>query len=192
MAPLDTELIAKAQKGDFSAFEQLVFRYDKQVLTIAARFVQSSDDAKDIYQEVFIRVYQGLRKFKMQSEFGTWLHRITTNVCLTHRTRRKKHSHVSLDDDYDENEGDPHPSHVVASEAPAPDQHTIDEEISTHVREAIESLSPQQKLVFTLKHYQGMKLREIAESMQCSEGTVKKHLFTATQRMRKRLKNVFE
>jgi RNA polymerase sigma-70 factor (ECF subfamily) len=192
MAPLDTELIAKAQKGDFSAFEQLVFRYDKQVLTIAARFVQSSDDAKDIYQEVFIRVYQGLPKFKMQSEFATWLHRITTNVCLTHRTRRKKHSHVSLDEDYDENEGDPHPSRVVASGAPAPDQHTIDEEISTHVRNAIESLSPQQKLVFTLKHYQGMKLREIAEAMQCSEGTVKKHLFTATQRMRIRLKDFFE
>lgn len=192
MAPLDTELIAKAQKGDFAAFEQLVFRYDKQVLTIAARYVQSSDDAKDIYQEVFIRVYQGLRKFKMQSEFATWLHRITTNVCLTHRTRRKKHSHFSLDEDYDENEGDPHPSRVVASEAPAPDQHTIDEEVSNHVRNAIESLSPKQKLVFTLKHYQGMKLREIAESMQCSEGTVKKHLFTATQRMRKRLKDVFE
>ena len=192
MAPLDTELIAKAQKGDFAAFEQLVFRYDRQVLTIAARFVQSSDDAKDIYQEVFIRVYQGLRKFKMQSEFGTWLHRITTNVCLTHRTRRKKHSHVSLDEDYDENEGDPHPSRVVASSAPAPDQHTIDEEISTYVQNALESLSPQQKLVFTLKHYQGMKLREIAEAMQCSEGTVKKHLFMATQRMRARLKNVFE
>jgi RNA polymerase sigma-70 factor (ECF subfamily) len=60
------------------------------------------------------------------------------------------------------------------------------------VRNAIESLSPQQKLVFTLKHYQGMKLREIAEAMQCSEGTVKKQLFTATQRMRIRLKDFFE
>ena len=192
MAPHDTELIAKAQKGDFEAFEQLVFRYDRQVLTIAARFVQSSDDAKDIYQEVFLRVYQGLRKFKMQSEFATWLHRITTNVCLTHRTRRKKHFHVSLHEDYDENDGDPHPSRTIVSEEPAPDQHTIDKEISIHVRNAIETLSPQQKLVFTLKHYQGMKLREIAESMQCSEGTVKKHLFTATQRMRERLKDIYE
>ena len=128
----------------------------------------------------------------MQSEFATWLHRITTNVCLTHRTRRKKHSHVSLSEDHDENEGDPHPLHVIASEDPPPDQHSIDEEISFHVRNAIDLLSPQQKLVFTLKHYQGMKLREIAEAMHCSEGTVKKHLFTATQRMRERLKDIYE
>lgn len=192
MAPHDTELIQKAQQGDFSAFEQLVFRYDKQVLTIAARFVQSSDDAKDIYQEVFLRVYQGLRRFKMQSEFATWLYRITTNVCLTHRTRRKKHSHVSLDEEYDESEGEPHPSRVAASEDPAPDQHAINQEISIRVRDALETLSPQQKMVFTLKHYEGLKLREIAEAMQCSEGTVKKHLFNATQRMRERLKDVFE
>jgi RNA polymerase sigma-70 factor (ECF subfamily) len=192
MAPHDTELIQKAQRGDFAAFEQLVFRYDKQVLTIAARFVQSSDDAKDIYQEVFLRVYQGLQKFKMKSEFATWLYRITTNVCLTHRSRRKKHSQASLGEEYDESEGEPHPSHVVASEDPAPDQHAINQEISIHVMDALETLSPQQKLVFTLKHYEGLKLREIAEAMQCSEGTVKKHLFNATQRMREQLKDVFE
>ncbi len=192
MAPDDTELIQRAQKGDFSSFEQLVFRYDKEVLTIAARFVRNSDDAKDIYQEVFLRVYQGLRRFKMQSEFATWLYRITTNVCLTHRSRRKKHTHVSLDDERDESEGEPHPSVVAVSEDPLPDQHAMSEEISTYVREALEFLSPQQKMVFTLKHYQGLKLREIAVAMQCTEGTVKKHLFTATQRMRERLKGVFD
>lgn len=188
MAPRDNELILKAQQGDFSAFEQLVFRYDKEVLTIAARFVRSSDDAKDIYQEVFLRVYQSLRKFKMQSEFATWLYRITTNVCLTHRSRRKKHTHVPIDEEYDESEGDPHGSRAVASNDPLPDQRAIDQEVAVNVREALESLSPQQRLVFTMKHYQGMKLREIAEAMQCSDGTVKKHLFVATQRMRERLK----
>ena len=192
MAPDDIELIQNAQRGDFSSFEQLVFRYDKEVLTIAARFVRNADDAKDIYQEVFLRVYQGLRRFKMQSEFATWLYRITTNVCLTHRSRRKKQSHVSLDDDHDENEGEPHAARVAVSEDPLPDQRAIDGEISEHVQEAMEALSPQQKMVFTLKHYQGLKLREIAAMMQCTEGTVKKHLFTATQRMRERLKDVFE
>ena len=191
MAPQDTELILKAQQGDFSAFEQLVYRHDKQVLTIAARFVRSSEDAKDIYQEVFLRVYQGLRRFKMESEFTTWLYRITTNVCLTHRSRRKKRAHVSLDEEYDEAEGEPHGSTSRASDEPLPDQRLIDKEVSEQIRDALELLSPQQKMVFTLKHYQGLKLREIAEMMQCSEGTVKKHLFTAIQRMRARLKNVF-
>ncbi|HTR82665.1 MAG TPA: sigma-70 family RNA polymerase sigma factor [Bacteroidota bacterium] len=191
MAPHDTELILKAQQGDFSAFEQLVFRYDKQVLTIAARFVSNSDDAKDIYQEVFLRVYQGLRRFKMQSEFATWLYRITTNVCLTHRSRRKRNAHVSLDGDYEEGDGEAQSHPAARSHDPLPDQHVIDQEIALHVREALTSLSPQQKMVFTLKHYEGLKLREIADAMQCSEGTVKKHLFTATQRMRERLKSIF-
>ncbi len=192
MAPDDTELIQKAQEGDFSSFEQLVFRYDKEVLTIAARFVRNSDDAKDIYQEVFLRVFQGLRRFKMQSEFSTWLYRITTNVCLTHRSRRKRSAHVSLDDEHDEREGEPHPGAVAVSEDPLPDEHAIAAEISIFVRDAIELLSPQQKMVFTLKHYQGLKLREIAEAMQCTEGTVKKHLFTATRRIRKQLTGVFD
>ena len=192
MAPDETELIQRAQQGDFSSFEQLVFRYDKEVLTIAARFVRNSDDAKDIYQEVFLRVYQGLHRFRMQSEFATWLYRITTNVCLTHRSRRKKQAHVSLDDEQDESEGEPHPRSVAVSEDPLPDQQAMAEDISTHIRRAMELLSPQQKMVFTLKHYQGLKLREIADAMQCTEGTVKKHLFTATQRMRERLKGAFD
>ncbi len=192
MAPDETELIQRAQQGDFSSFEQLVFRYDKEVLTIAARFVRNSDDAKDIYQEVFLRVYQGLHRFRMQSEFATWLYRITTNVCLTHRSRRKKQAHVSLDDEQDESEGEPHPRSVAVSEDPLPDQQAMAEDISTHIRRAMELLSPQQKMVFTLKHYQGLKLREIADAMQCTEGTVKKHLFTATQRMRDRLKGAFD
>jgi len=192
MAPDETELIQRAQQGDFSSFEQLVFRYDKEVLTIAARFVRNSDDAKDIYQEVFLRVYQGLHRFRMQSEFATWLYRITTNVCLTHRSRRKKQAHVSLDDEQDESEGEPHPRSVAVSEDPLPDQQAMAENISTHIRRAMELLSPQQKMVFTLKHYQGLKLREIADAMQCTEGTVKKHLFTATQRMRERLKGAFD
>ena len=192
MAQDDSELILKAQRGDFTAFEQLVFRYDKDVLTIAGRFVRSSDDAKDIYQEVFLRVYQGLRRFKMQSEFATWLYRITTNVCLTHRTRRKSHAHVPLEEEHDEGEGESHGARALASPEPLPDQRTMDSEVAVSVENALAILSPQQRMVFTLKHYQGLKLREIAEAMECSEGTVKKHLFVATQRMRSQLKEFID
>ena len=86
----DTELIRSAQRGDMDAFEELVYRHDKEVFSIAARYVNRAEDAKDIYQEVFLRVYRGLQKFRFQSEFSTWLYRITTNVCLTHRNHRKK------------------------------------------------------------------------------------------------------
>src|SRR6516225_4035880 len=88
----DTEVIREAQSGDSSAFDELVYRYDRHVLSIAARYVNQAEDAKDIYQEVFLRVYRGLKKFERRSEFSTWLYRITTNVCLTHGTRRKEHA----------------------------------------------------------------------------------------------------
>jgi len=79
----ETELIQKARAGDMSAFELLVYRHDQHVLSIVAGFAANAEDAKDLYQEVFIRVYRGLSSFRFQSEFATWLHRIATNVCLT-------------------------------------------------------------------------------------------------------------
>ncbi|MEX2117854.1 MAG: RNA polymerase sigma factor [Bacteroidota bacterium] len=184
MAPVDTELILKARDGDMMAFEQLVYRYDKQVLSMAASYVNSSEDAKDIYQEVFLRVFRSLKKFELRSEFSTWLYRITTNVCLTHRSRRKRHTHASIH----KGEGDDE-AHGVAGDSES-DQRAIGSEISERVREAIKTLSPQQRMVFTLRHYEEYKLREIAQMMNCSEGTIKKYLFTATRRMREQLKDM--
>jgi len=182
----DSELILKARGGDPVAFEQLVHRYDRQVLSMAANYVNSSDEAKDIYQEVFLRVYRGLKNFELRSEFSTWLYRITTNVCLTHRSRRKRHMHASIH----EGEGDEE-SHGVAGTMES-DRQAMDSEISSSIEDALEVLSPKQRLVFTLRHYDGYKLREIATMMNCTEGTVKKYLFTATRRMREQLKEVYE
>lgn len=184
MAPVDSDLILKARDGDMMAFEQLVYRYDKQVLSMAASYVNSSEDAKDIYQEVFLRVFRSLKKFELRSEFSTWLYRITTNVCLTHRSRRKRHTHTSIH----EGEGDDE-AHGVAGDSES-DRRALGSEISDRVQEALKTLSPQQRMVFTLRHYEEYKLREIAEMMNCSEGTVKKYLFTATRRMREQLKDM--
>ncbi|MGH2568086.1 MAG: RNA polymerase sigma factor [Bacteroidota bacterium] len=192
MAAQDQELIVRAQHGDAAAFEQLVFRYDKQVLNIAATYVNSAEDAKDVYQEVLMRVYRGLKKFQFRSEFSTWLYRITTNVCLTHRSRRKRHSHTSLDQEMESDDAQPHSLSETLPHDAETDQHTVSADITLHVQEALEQLSPKQKMVFTLRHFQGYKLKEIAEVMDCTEGTVKKYLFTATQRMREQLKEVFE
>lgn len=192
MAAQDRELILRAQRGDVAAFEQLVFRYDRQVLNIAASYVNNAEDAKDVYQEVLLRVYRSLRKFQFRSEFSTWLYRITTNVCLTHRSRRKRHTHTSLDQEMESDDAQPHPLSETLQHDATTDRLAMDTEISARVQEALEQLSSKQKMVFTLRHYQGYKLKEIAEMMDCTEGTVKKHLFTATQRMREQLKEVFE
>ncbi len=186
MAADETDLIVRAQAGDMSAFEELVFRHDRQVLGIVARFVSSSDDAKDLYQEVFLRVYRGLKGFRFQSEFSTWVFRITTNLCLSHRARQKKIPFVVLEDRHQaENDG----GHMQAGDVP-PDERTMNVEIAMHVEQALNSLSPKQRIVFTLKHYQGYTLKEIASMMGCMEGTVKRYLFNATRRMRDQLKDV--
>jgi len=190
MTPSDVELIQKSRQGNMTAFEQLVQRYDRRVFTIAAGYVQSSEDAKDIYQEVFIRVFRGLPKFELRSEFSTWLYRIATNVCLSHRARTKKHLHSSLDNEREEEDGTAHSMNDTLHDGTQTDQRAMNADISSHVGNAMVALSPQQRMVFTLRHYEGYKLREIALMMKCSEGTVKKYLFTATNRMRKKLKNL--
>jgi RNA polymerase sigma-70 factor (ECF subfamily) len=188
----DRSLILSAKDGNVVAFEQLVQKYDRKVFSIASMYVQSAEDAKDIYQEVFVRVYKGLRKFEFRSEFSTWLYKITTNVCLTHRTRNKKHAHASLDDGHDDEEGHGvQLKHSVVDDG-STDQMIASLEISERVESALNTLSPRQKMVFTLRHYEGHKLKEIAEMMDCSEGTVKKYLFTATEKMRTLLKNLME
>jgi RNA polymerase sigma-70 factor (ECF subfamily) len=185
----DTELILQAQRGNMNAFEQLIQRHDKRVLTIAAGYVHSADDAKDIYQEVFLRVYKGLPKFQYKSEFSTWIYRITTNVCLSHRSRRNRSPHTSLDQSVNDEDGQPHALKDTLSDTAAADQLTYDAEITLRVEQALKTLSPRQRMVFTMKHYEGYKLREIAEMMKCNEGTVKKYLFEATARLRKQLKD---
>lgn len=191
MAPSDTELIQLAQKGNMTAFEQLVQRYDEKVLSIATTYANNVDDAKDIYQEVMIRVFKGLPRFQFRSEFSTWLYRVTTNACLTFTAKRKKIAHQPLQEEGDQDDDRRSVSYRMLEDSSA-EQRTIDTEIAAHVQDALDSLSPQQRLVFTLRHYEGYKLREIAGMMDCAEGTVKKYLFTATRRMRDQLQGIYD
>ncbi|NWF90130.1 MAG: RNA polymerase sigma factor [Ignavibacteriaceae bacterium] len=183
----DNDLIIEARNGDNLAFANLFYRYDKKVFSIAAQYFQSSDDAKDVYQEVFIRVYKGLKKFEFRSEFATWLFRVTTNVCLTHKAQYKKFQSVSISPD--ENDESPKID-LKSSEENEPDNQMIESERKGKVQRAIDSLAPNQRMAFMLKHIHNYKIREIAKMMECSEGTVKKYLFIATDKLRLKLKTI--
>ncbi len=183
----DNDLIIQARNGNNSAFTNLFYRYDKKVFSIAAQFFQSSDDAKDVYQEVFIRVYKGLKKFEFRSEFSTWLFRVTTNVCLTHKAQYKKLQSVSISPD--ENDESPKID-LKSSEENEPDKQLLNSETKGKIQKAIESLAPKQKMAFKLKHIHDYKIKEIAQMMECSEGTVKKYLFIATDKIRLKLKTI--
>lgn len=166
----DSELVLQVQRGDVRAFEELVHRYDRRVLSIALSYAGNTEDAKDIYQEVFIRAYRSLSKFQFRSRFSTWLYRIAINVCLSHRAELLDREQP-LEGDYGHSDGYRHP------------------DVTLRIARAIDSLSPRQKMVFTLRHYHGYKLREIAAMMHCTEGAIKKYLFIATERMRRQLKD---
>lgn len=183
----DNDLILEARNGSDSAFTTLVYRHDRDVLSMVAHYVKSSDDAKDIYQEVFIRVYKGLNRFEFRSEFKTWLFRITANVCLTHNAQYKKYRKVSISPDEEEE----FPKlDLRSSEEQEPDKQLIKAETKGNIQKAVDSLAPQQKMAFMLKHIHNYKIKEIAKMMDCSEGTIKKYLFLATEKLRLKLKTI--
>jgi RNA polymerase sigma-70 factor (ECF subfamily) len=193
----DNELVFMAQKGDQSAFEELVCRYDRKVLGLIMNFVRNHEEAQDLYQEVFLRVFRGLARFRFESRFSTWLYRIATNVCLTHQTANKSKQWVSIEQDYSESrdlKNDEHGFKPVPQELmsdPNSDQITFSGQIAERIQRAMRNLSNQQRLVFVLRHYEGCRLREIASILSCAEGTVKKHLFSANTRMRDALQELY-
>ncbi len=191
MAASDNELIHKAKNGDISAFEELIYRYDKNVLSIALKYVKNEHDAKDIYQEVFLRVFKSLRKFEFRSEFSTWLFRITTNVCLTFRSRKKKDEMISFIKDEKET-GEEEYLEIEDVHSLSPEEQASNSETAMHLNKAIERLSPKQKMIFVLKHYEGYKIKDIAIMLKCGEGTVKKSLFDSVRKLRTWLEPIYE
>jgi|WetSurMetagenome_2_1015567.scaffolds.fasta_scaffold84572_3 RNA polymerase sigma-70 factor, ECF subfamily len=188
----DADLIRMAQRGDNVAFTELVHRHDRAVFALIARSVDNAEDAKDIYQEVFLRVYRGLKAFQFRSEFSTWVHRIAVNACIdsVKRTRRS----VSA---YADPIGVPDPSNRTQGFEPAsderdPDQRVIDGETAARITHAMQLLSPRQRMVFVLRHYEGRSLKEIAGTLECTTGTVKRYLFEATQNMRLALRALLQ
>jgi RNA polymerase sigma-70 factor (ECF subfamily) len=184
-------LVSKAQRGEAGAFEELVNRYDRKVLSIAYSFTRDADDAKDIYQDVFLRVHRALPGFEFGSEFSTWLHRIVINVCLSYRRHGAAGARTPLDAVSERDLHESRANPVSTSHTAPADRLVQDGEIRRHIEEAIDALSPKEKLVFTLKHFEGYKLREIAAMMDCTEGTVKRYLFTALAKLRQELKGVY-
>lgn len=186
----DRDLVSRAQRGEVDAFEELVRRYDRKVLSIAYSFTRDTDDAKDIYQEVFVRVYGALPRFECASEFSTWLHRIVMNVCLNHKRRAASTGRMPLEDSVEAGPGGPS-FRPTAAQSASPERLAENGEIRRHVEEAMGVLSPQERLVFSLRHFEGLKLREIAAMMDCSDGAVKRYLFSATAKMRRKLARIY-
>jgi RNA polymerase sigma-70 factor (ECF subfamily) len=177
----DCSLVRKAQGGSQAAFEQLVNTYDQAVLRLALRLTGSASDAQDIHQEAFLKVYKKLDGFRFECSFSTWIYRIVTNVCLDHLRRNrtlKKNSAMEVNDDELLNQ--------LSDDRPGnnPEQQLLDEELSAHILRALRRLTPRERMVFDLRHFQGLTLRSVSEILNASEGSIKMTFFRATRKLR--------
>jgi RNA polymerase sigma-70 factor (ECF subfamily) len=178
----DFSLIHRAQAGDRAAFDALVRVYDRDVLKLAVRVV-GSEEAADLYQEAFLKVYRSLVRFRFQSSFSTWLYRVVMNVCLDYLRRQKRRMEVQSPA---EDVGKPEFFQGVPEDRATldPERSVQANEIQGRIRAALESLSPRERMVFELRHYEGLKLRAIGEMCGTTEETAKNCLFRATQKLR--------
>ncbi len=179
----ESALVRRAQAGDRTAFDALVRLYDREVLRLAMRVVKSEDEAADLYQEAFLKVYRSLGRFRFESSFSTWLYRVVVNVCLDHLRRQRSRNEVQPPE---QEPGEPEYFHSLADPNPGqhPEQALRAREIGGRIHAALEQLTPRERMVFELKHYQGLKLRAIGQLCGTTEETAKNCLFRATQKLR--------
>jgi len=181
----DSLLIREAQRGNRAAFEELVRQYDQAVLRLALHLTGSEQDAQDIYQEAFLKAYRHVGNFRFECSFYTWIYRIVTNLCLDHlrkRQTRREDPAVATDSSGEE--------YDVLAQAPDgrpgadPQRGLLRRELGGKIAQALDKLTPRERMVFELKHYQGLKLRTIGEMLNTTEETAKNTLFRATQKLR--------
>lgn len=183
----EAALIRAARNGDQDAFERLVRLYDRSVLGLALNLLRSSEDAQEVYQETFLRVYKNLHLFREESNFHTWLYRIVSNVSVDYLRKRKVRREAAAETaegERDRLEGVPEPRALGD-----PQRALLNRELAARLEGALDSLTPRERLVFELRHYQGLRLRAIGEMLGASEEAAKTCLFRATRKMRAALRD---
>lgn len=184
----ETDLIREAQAGSRTAFDALVRQYDQAVLRLAMHLTGSEQDAQDIQQEAFLKAYRYLGNFRFECSFYTWIYRIVTNLCLDQlrrkKTRREDHA-VVMDHSGDEID-------LLASVSDDrsfsnPGKELDRKYLGQKIQTALGKLTPRERMVFELKHYQGLRLRTIGEMLNTTEETAKNTLFRATKKLRTQL-----
>lgn len=180
----EAAVIRAVQRGDPDAFERLVRAYDQSVLRLAMNLLRSPDDARDVYQEAFLRVYRNIHTFRFDCSFHTWLYRIVTNICLDHLRKRKVRREEAAVVDTADGPVDRMDTFEQEDAHGDPERRFWNSQVSSRIRSALGDLTPRERMVFELRHYHGMRLRAIGDVLGTSEEAAKNCLFRATQKMR--------
>jgi RNA polymerase sigma-70 factor (ECF subfamily) len=177
----EEQLIESAQAGDREAFSSLAQRFERRVYTLALYYTREQADAEDLAQEVWLKAYRALPTFRGEASFHTWLRQIMANTFLNHRRGCWSRQAASGDE-----------RDASLDELPGQGAHHVEDEYDRRILvekvfEALGELTSQQRLIFLLKHREGMTYDEIAKTFGCSTGTVKKALFRAVTKLRQQL-----
>ena len=188
MAVSDGELIERFNNENKEAFEELIQRYQHKVYNTTFRMLGNHEDALDMAQETFIRVYKSLASFKKNSSFSTWFFRITTNICRDElRKRQRKLKTLSI------SEGEEHNKIILEDdEKNNPEKISISQELSTTIQEKVNQLPTEQRMVFVLREFQDLSYQEIADILDISMGTVKSRLSRARKALREDLNKIIK
>jgi RNA polymerase sigma-70 factor (ECF subfamily) len=174
------ELVARLKARDDRAFEELVTTYQERVYRVAWRLVRDDDLAEDVAQEAFIKVFRHIDRFEERSSLYTWIYRITVNIALNKLKRDRFRQMLPLGDFG-------RPDRRASAD---PSRRALSNELAERVEEAVKELPEKQRLVFTLKFYEEMSHKEIAEVVGCSEGTSKANYFHAIRKLRVMLEDL--
>jgi RNA polymerase sigma-70 factor (ECF subfamily) len=177
----DSDLISRATGGDPAAFQSIVERHRSMVYRVAYQFAGNHYDAEDIAQEVFIKVYRSLDRFRQDAQLTSWLYRIAMNACIDHRRRQNPAAAAPFSEDAQVR------LHNTPEESPGPEDHAYAGELGQVLETEIARLPKGQRIVFIMRHHQGLKLCEIADALGLAEGTVKRQLHAAVHRLRETL-----
>jgi RNA polymerase sigma-70 factor (ECF subfamily) len=180
----ENDLISRCQQGDQGALKEIFDLYHKKVYRIAYGVVRQREEALDIVQEVFIKLFRSIKNFKRKSHFYTYLYRMVMNTAIDHARKKNKSSASSLSE-----EGSFEPSDGVEKR---PDRILLDKELEERVKQALEKLPGNQKASLILREVEGLSYGEIAEAMGCSIGTVMSRLHYGRKRMQELLKDYIQ
>ncbi len=180
----ETLLIDRARNGDMEAFHELVERSKIMTYRTAYDLTGNRHDAEDLSQEAYVRAFRALSRFRGDSKWSTWMYRIIVNIAQDRWRKEVKHKMEYTDNIESRSEMS---FEANENNHPGPDRHAASSVIQKHIDLALESLSPNERTVFVLRHYNHLKINEIAEVMKLAEGTVKSYLFRAIKTLQKEL-----
>jgi RNA polymerase sigma-70 factor (ECF subfamily) len=183
----DWELVRRCKDGDRQAFHTLVERYQRKVVAIAFGMLHDREDALEVSQEAFAKVFTSIQQFKEEASFYTWLYRIVVNLAID-RQRQKSRQPIAERDDQVNNEGDRIDA-IPAASGTDPYEQVKDKELGERIRAALAELTPAHKAVILLREVEGLSYEEISEVLQCSRGTVMSRLHYARKRLQSRLRS---